>query len=159
MKKLTALLLLCSLLLTGCGTTPKEPVTFYYLNTNYEEDMSSAIGSELREASGHREDLTYLLALYLMGPAGEDLVSPLPDSTTVLSVEHHGSNVTITLSEPTEVLTDAQFTMACSCLTLTCLELTTATNVTIKSGDHAVTLDTHHLLLQDLITADKEEFQ
>lgn len=159
MKQLTAMILLCTLLLSGCGDTLKEPVTFYYLNSNYEEDMSPAIGSEQREAAGHRDDLMYLLALYLMGPAVEDLRSPLPRGTTLQSIEQHGANIILTLSDMSDSLADARFTMACSCLTLTCLDLTDATNITIISGDRSITLNANNLLLQDLITTDTEESQ
>ena len=159
MKRLTAIFLLCIFLLSGCGDTLKDPVTFYYLNSGYEEDMSSAIGSELREASGHRDDLKYLMALYLMGPAEEDLQSPLPAGTTIQSAQRHDKNVTLTLSDVSDSMTDARFTLACGCLTLTCLDLTDASSVTIISGDRSLTLDADDLLLQDLITADTEESQ
>ena len=159
MKRLTALLLLFALFLSGCGNELKEPVTFYYLSSNYEEDMSSAIDSERREAAGHRDDLMYLMALYLMGPADEDLHAPLPGDTTVQAAEMHGTNVTITLSDVSDSMTDFQFTVACSCLTLTCLDITEATNVTIISGDRSITLDANDLLLSDLVTANMEEPQ
>lgn len=157
MKRLTAILLLCTLFLSGCGDTLKEPVTFYYLNSNYEEEMASVIGTEQREASGHRDDLMYLMALYLMGPATEELQSPLPQGTTIRSAEQHGPNITICLSDLSGDLTDARFTLAYTCLALTCLDLTDATKVTINSGDHSITLDLEDLLLQDLITPHLEE--
>lgn len=159
MKRLTAILLLCSLFLSGCGNSLKEPVTFYYLSINYEEEMSPAIASEQREASGHRDDILYLMALYLMGPADEDLYSPLPKDTTIQSAEQHGTNVTITLSDIPNSMTASRFTLVCSCLTLTCLELTEATNVTINSGDRSITMSAEDLLLQDLITAGTEDTQ
>lgn len=159
MKRLTAFLLLLIFFLSGCTDTLKEPVTFYYLNRSFEDDMTSAIGSELREAAGHRDDLMYLMALYLMGPADEELQSPLPIGTTIQSAEHDGKNVVLTLSDVTGTMTDARFTMACGCLTLTCLNLTEADNVTIISGDRLITMNTSDLLLQDLITADTEESQ
>lgn len=159
MKRLTALLLLCALFLSGCADTLKEPVTFYYLNSSYEEDMSAPIGSEQRESSGHREDLTYLLALYLMGPAAEELQTPLPAGTRLLSAERSGSRITVTLSDCADTLSDARFTLACGCLALTCLEITEAKTITINSGERSLTLEADNLLLQDLVTAGTEYVQ
>ena len=159
MKRLTAFLLLLIFFLSGCTDTLKEPVTFYYLNRSFQDDMTSAIGSELREAAGHRDDLMYLMALYLMGPANDELQSPLPLGTTIQAAEQNGKHVTLTLSDVTDTMTDARFTMACSCLTLTCLNLTDAADVTIISGDRIITMSADDLLLQDLITADTEEPQ
>jgi len=54
-------------------------------------------------------------------------------------------------------MTDAQFILACSCLTMTCLELTDAEHVTINSGDRSVTMSKSTLLLHDLTTGAKTE--
>ena len=153
MQRLIATLLLLSLLLTGCADRLKEPVTFYYIRAGYDMDMSDVMGSEQREAAGHRDDLSYLLALYLMGPAEDELLSPLPHGTSILSAEQTGSTVTLHLSDTSESMTDAQFTLACSCLTMTCLDLTEATHITIISGDRSVTMNADMLLTQDLTTA------
>ena len=157
MKKMIALLLLGTLLLSGCSDQLKEPVTFYYIRTNYEEDMSAIIGSEQREASGHRNDLSYLMALYLMGPSEEELSSPLPADIDIVTAEKQGSGVILQLSDTTDSMTDVHFTLACSCLTLTCLEITNADYVTINSGERSVTLEADELLLQDLITGNRME--
>ena len=153
MQRLIIMLLLLSLLLTGCTDRLKEPVTFYYIRTDYDMDMSPVMGSERREAAGHREDLSYLLALYLIGPADEELQSPLPQGASILAAEQIGPAVTLHLSDTSESMTDAQFTLACSCLTMTCLDLTEATHITIISGDRSVTMDADMLLTQDLTTA------
>ena len=59
-------------LLSGCGffgERIREPVTFYYLCADYQEKLCCVIVPEEREASGHSGDLSYLLALYQIGPA------------------------------------------------------------------------------------------
>lgn len=157
MKRLISLLILFSLLLAGCGEKLKEPVTFYYVRAGYESDMTSIIDSELRESSGHRGDLSYLLALYFMGPADEELLSPLPEGTSIVSVSRSGASITLHLSDTSDSITDNQFTLACSCLTLTCLELTDAESVTIISGHRSVTMNADTMLLQDLTTANYTE--
>lgn len=157
MQRLIIIFLLLCLLLTGCTDRFKEPVTFYYIRTGYDMDMSAIMGSERREAAGHREDLSYLLALYLMGPAEEELRSPLPQGVSILSAEQTDSTVTLHLSNTDESMTDAQFTLACGCLTMTCLDLTEATHITIISGDRSVTMNADMLLTQDLTTAAETE--
>lgn len=152
MKRLISILLTV-LLLSGCTEQLKEPVSFYYVRSGYEEDMSNIIGTERREAAGHRGDLSYLMALYFMGPADEELLAPLPGNVHILSVTHKGQEVILHLSETDDSVTDAQFTVACACLTLTCLELTGAETVTIISGNRSVRLDEENLLLRDLPAA------
>lgn len=160
MKRIVAMILLMALLLCGCADKMREPVTFYYVRDSFEEDMSQVIGTEQREASGHRDDLLYLLALYLMGPAEDSLVSPLPSYTTILSAEQIDSTVTLQLTDTTASLSDGQYTLACSCLALTCLEITDAEYVTINSGNRSVTLGKDSLVLLDLTTgAGTEEIQ
>ena len=152
MKRLISIFL-AVLLLSGCTEQLKEPVSFYYIRSGYEEDMSNIVGVERREASGHRGDLSYLMALYFMGPADEELLAPLPGNTHMLFVALNGSQVVLQLSDTADSVSNAQFTVACACLTLTCLELTGAETVTILSGTRSVTLDEERLLLRDLSTA------
>ncbi len=55
----------------------KNPVTFYYPRREYQYGAEDGvISSEQREASGHADDLHYLLSLYLIGPSSDELVSP-----------------------------------------------------------------------------------
>lgn len=152
MKRITAVLLLLSLLFSGCAEHMKEPVTFYYVRSNYQEDMTEIITSEKREASGHRDDLSYLMALYFMGPTEEGLRSPVPRGTTLYKTELVENTVILNISDTEKTMTDSEFTLACACLTLTCLELTDAQSVTINSGDRSVTMGADALILQD--TAD-----
>ena len=157
MRRIAALLILLCLLLSSCGDRIKDPVTFYYIRDNYTEDMSAILGSEKREASGHREDLSYLMALYFMGPAEEKLHSPIPRGTSLFRAAQEGNTIFLQLSDTSDSMTDAQFTLACSCLTLTCLEITDAEYVTINSGDRSVTMGKGTLLLKDQITAAETE--
>ena len=82
---LTAATLIC--LLPGCAERVKEPVTFYYLRENPSRGLGPEIAGEIREGSGHRDNLRYLLAFYLMGPADKELTSPLPRGTVLYQLE------------------------------------------------------------------------
>lgn len=153
MKRLTALCLVFSFLLSGCalfGERIKDPVTFYYVRAEYAySSTESVLGSEEREASGHRHDLSYLMALYLIGPSDEALVSPLPRGTRFYSIEEKENSLLLHLSDTAGVLSDSDFTIACACLTMTCLELTKAEEVTIISGERTVTMSRDNLTLFD----------
>lgn len=150
MKHMVCLILVCSLFLTGCsiiGEHIKEPVTFYYVRESYQKDMMQVIDSEVREASGHREDLTYLLALYSMGPSRKDLKSPLPRNTTIVPIARSDDSIELQLSENSQNIKDADLTLASACIALTCMELTNVQQVTVTCGERTITLKEDNLLL------------
>lgn len=149
--RILCLILSLSILLSGCGffgERIKEPVTFYYLCGSYQENLCCVIASEEREASGHVGDLSYLLALYLMGPINDEYVSPLPVGITIASQIDDG-HILLELPDTAHMLSDIEFSMTCACLTLTCLEITSAEDVTILSGDRAKTMSHSTLTLYD----------
>ncbi len=153
MKQIVVLLLVFSLFFTGCGffgERIKEPVTFYYLCDKYQEDLCCVIVSEEREASGHLGDLSYLLALYRMGPAGKEMISPLLPGIG-LSSSREGNHITLELTGLTSALSDIDLTLASTCLTLTCLEISDAEAVTILCGDRIKHMRSADLILHDTI--------
>jgi len=151
LKRVFCLILAFSLLLSGCsffGERIKAPVTFYYLCDKYQEELCCVIASEEREASGHVGDLPYLLALYLMGPTSDELLSPLRAGTRISSVLED-DHIYLELSGIADSMSDIDFSLACACLTLTCLDITDAKEVTIRSGDRTKTLSHELLTLYD----------
>lgn len=160
MKQLLSLILVFCLLLSGCSITGdwvKEPVTFYYINENYRSNMQQVIASEIREASGHREDLSYLLALYSMGPATEGLMSPLPTNTSIIPTEHADGKIQLTLSSHASTLSDADFTLAGTCIALTCMELIEIDLVSVVCGDRDITIREDNLLLENILVQKTQE--
>ena len=162
MRKRLLCLFLC-LALSGCGVSSRynEPVIFYYLRETYQySDSSGVISAEVREAVGHRDSLSYLLALYLMGPSEEDLRSPFPKDVRILSVEQGSTSIHLELNEAAAHLSDAELSLACACLTLTCAGLTGAEVVTVTSGARSITMTPDSLTLYDDVTpATTEETQ
>ena len=150
-------LILAFSLLSGCGERVKEPVTFYYLRSGYQENMDTMIASETREASGHRDNLRYLLAFYLMGPADKELSSPLPRGTVLYALEQETDSVTITLSDTSASLSDSEFSLACACLSMTCMELVPAEEVTVASGSRSLTLRRDNLILTDTLKPEEDK--
>ena len=145
------LLLLLLALLPGCSERSKEPVTFYYLRQNYQENMDTLIASEVREVSGHRDDLKYLLSFYLMGPADKELCSPLPRGAVLYQLEQTDTELTITLSDTSSTLSDGEFTLASACLSLTCMDLLPLESVTVASGSRNRTIRRSDLILTDTV--------
>lgn len=163
MKRLFCLILAACLLLSGCSLSSggvREPVRFYYLRSEYQYDTpDGVIASEIREAAGHTHDLPYLLALYLIGPSEDELVSPIPRGTRIYSAVTEGDTVTLTLSDTGKTMTDGEFSLACACLALTSMEITGAGAVTIQSGERNVTMTSDNLTLYDGGPAATEETQ
>lgn len=162
MKRCFGACLIICLLLSGCtlGERLKEPANFFYLRCEYQYfSQNGVIASEERETSGHRNDLSYLMALYLMGPADEEMVSPLPKGTRILKAEQDAEGVILQLSDLDSVLSDTDFSLACACLSLTCFELTDSQSVTINSGERSVTMERGTLSLYDGSTAAQKETQ
>ena len=158
MKRLICILLIFCLSASFCacsiwGSRLKEPVTFYYQRTNYQYNaQDGVIYSEERESSGHAEDLSFLLALYIAGPVSNELTCPFPGDTKLLSVTKTENIVQIELSDIGNKISDSQFSLACACMTLTCLELTDVPNVTILSGDRITQLNRDSILMYDYIS-------
>ena len=150
-KRVLCLILALCLFLSGCsfpGNRIHSSANFYYLCDSYQEDLCCVIVSEEREASGHEGDLSYLLALYLMGPTNDEHVTPLPAGTRI-SAQKDDSHIVLKLSNPITTLSDIDFTLACACLTMTCLEITDAEDVTIHFEDRERTMNRDQLTLYD----------
>lgn len=138
------------LLLSGCRLDSAfETASFYYLDAGYADRMSDPIRKEQKEITGHAGDLSYLMHLYLMGPSGEGLKSPLPGSCTLISIENREGVIQVKLSDTRNSLTESEFSLACACLTLTILDFTQAQAVTITSGTRKVSMNTQTLTLYD----------
>ena len=160
MNRLICSLLCFCLLLTGCsmsGERIKEPVVFYYVREDYRKDMDPVIASEIREASGHSEDLSYLLALYSIGPSQKDLKAALPRNTKIVLTERTEEHIVLTLSEGVLTMTDADYTLASACLSLTCMELIAVPQVTIVCGDRTITMQRDTILLEQNLTDHAQE--
>lgn len=153
MKRMMALLMLVCTLLTACGvqnTKNQNSLTFYYLEKEYSYNgNSSVIASEIRDASGHRRDLSYLMALYLMGPTEEEHTMPLPAGTRIYGSELDNGSIMLQLSDAANSLSDSEFTLACACLSLTCFDFSDAGSVCVQVGERSTTLSRDSLTLLD----------
>lgn len=153
MKRIFPLFLIICLCLSGCsslGERIKEPVKFYYPRSEYTYFSSEGvIVSEEREASGHKDDLNYLLVFYLMGPTQEGLQAPLPVTTKILSLSDWNNELIIQITNYDDILSDVDFSLACVCISLTCFELTDYDAITVKSGNRSVSISRDSAVLYD----------
>lgn len=155
MKPILSLILAVLMLvsLCGCDSTAIDPVTFYYCRepdsfVYFKED--SVIRSETRDLTGHQDDLRYMISLYLAGPLDEGLVCPFPTNTRLLAAIKIGNTIRIDLSDVDDSLSDIQFSLACGCLSLTCMRFTSCTEVIITSGSRTTNINTDNLVLYDV---------
>ena len=144
---------LCLLLLCGCGRKGKplfDPVYFYYPRTEYDYGSAdSAITWEAMDSTGHMDDFEFLLSEYFAGPIDEGLVNPFPVGTTLLSARLEGDDFLLEVSAEALELPEHQFTLGCSCLSMTCFELTQAETVTVSCGEKSLTIRRNGMLLAD----------
>ncbi len=165
MRRFVCLLLALLLIpaLWGCDSRPEEPVepvNFYYLRIQDPNGLvhgtaDSVVLGEVREALGLRSDLTALLDLYLLGPETPAVRSPFPEGTGLVGWELDQGVLQISLTSEFTALKDLDLTLACACLTRTCLELVQADSVQILSQDPdsgasvSVTLSPDDLIFTD----------
>lgn len=171
MKRILSLLLITALLLSGCALSSSqanEPVLFYYLRQhNQQEDYDlffseGAIGAEEREISGHRDDLNYLLALYMQGPKNSTLLFPFPVGSKIVETRMEGSRLTIVMNAISSRFNEMDVTISCACIAKTCMELADVTAVTVEShgpDDRVLfsrTFTNENLILEDTATLPPE---
>ena len=152
MKRIFAVLLVF-LILCGCSAQSQQSsnsITFYYLKQAYTFGQSGeSIVAEQRDSSGMRRDLSYLMSMYLLGPVEEDHISPLPQGTRIQCTTKENERVQLELSEAARSLSDIEFSIACSCLSMTCFDITNTTEVTVINGERSITMTPDRLILTD----------
>ncbi len=166
-RRITAIALILSfLLLWGCGTQSPEkemgsPIKFYYkVSDDRFGTTKQATEFELFDAVGHETDYSWILEAYFNGPSSQELLAPFPKSMRLISAQREDSVLRVNLSEELSRLTGIDLTVACSCITLTCLELEGIETVTITAngrsmdGKYAISMSREDLLLEDFGATD-----
>lgn len=161
MKRILCLILALLLVtLSGChyrkGGDILEPVEFYYPRKSASFIYGTENGvltAEIREASGHVDDLNYLLTMYFYGPQDDNLRSPFPAGCALRGIRVEDDTLYIRLSESFTTLEGTELTLACAALANTCFSITDFTSVCIdsKSDKRTVSmmLDKDSLLFAD----------
>ena len=153
MKRIAAFIIAIAALLSACstiGTSMESSATFYYLHKEYVYGSDgSVIVPEAKAASGSRMSLAYLIALYAMGPTAEEHVMPYPADTKISCTESDNGDVILSLSDSASALSDSEFTLASTCLALTCFDAVGCSRVTVKLGDRSITMGRGSIVLKD----------
>ena len=162
MKQITLSIVILSLFISlcGCGQTSEPnvvmPTVFYYhTDLNSKEDFNDIFVAEIREGVQYQDDHILLLNSYFAGPESENLVNPFPSGLDAVSLEATGDTAYVVLSEKIAKLSALDLTMACSCLSLTLLELTQCDYVQISAENNLladqefITIGRDTLLLSD----------
>lgn len=140
MKKILCVLqaIVCVLSLFGCsiGANQSEyQVSFYYprVKLNYGQE-DGVISSEMRDVQDRSEDLSYIIRLYLSGPAGSEFYSPFSEDVRLVSLESVDSQLHIVLdAKSMSQNTQLQNTLAYASLAKTCLNLTDYNSIHINT--------------------------
>ena len=158
MKRLTVLIsaLLALLLAVGCqsGHSPDEPVKYYYPNATISYGTEEGfLSCELRE--GKNKLPADSISEYLRGPVDSAFSSPFPNGTALVQYQLTEDTAYLILTDSYATLTGLDLSVANACLSMTVLELTGATNVSIRcesaliDGNTAVVLNRSSTLLYD----------
>lgn len=161
MKRWIALILIgLSLIhLAGCEKEAPAPAgpAFYYCTADISYSMdSTAIRAEYRENAA-QNILQEMLVKYFAGPSSADLRSPFPIGMKLVEVRMDSGTVYITVSDALATLSGLELTLACSCITLTCLAYAGAEQVVISANDalldgqKSIIMDQNTLLLLDTV--------
>ena len=161
MKKATSMILamLLAFILSGCGGTAEslqEPVPFFYPEKVQEDgSITNVIRAEQREGKAFGDDLELLLTVYLAGPKDPSLYSPFPAHTELSKVTVSDGKVIIRFAESFGELSSLDRTIACACISKTCMEFTGAELVeifaenTLFDGVESIVISRQNLLTMD----------
>jgi len=154
---LLPLLLLC--LIFGCSSKAEQlqqPVSFFYPEKAQEDgSIFNVIRSEEREGSAFGDDLHLLLVSYLSGPRDTALYSPFPAQLKLIEATCYEGTVTLLFDESFGALSGLDRTIACACVSQTCLAFTGADSVrifaenTLFNGGESIEISRESILTQD----------
>ena len=154
MRRILAIVLCLAMLCTLCACSQEKEIRFYYARKDvvYGE-ADGVIASEVRDVTGHEQDLAYLLMLYLEGPHADTLTAPYPRGTSLSHLEIQDGTITVLLSSAFGHLQGLDHTIACACIAYTCFGVSDCDSVTIKSkmpGSGTMTLTRDSVILADM---------
>lgn len=156
LRTIAVILLLCTL--CGCAGqfSQTTPIYFYYLRSDISyTGTTGVISSDLRDDLDPSAPLLQILEQYLSGPDGDDLLSPFPEDIEIVSAVQKDNLLLLEFNDRLSSLSGMDLTLACACITKTCLGLTDATSVSIRSkgaaldGAAQITMTADSLLLLD----------
>lgn len=171
MKKLISLVLGCAVLL-GCGCAcaarqaaeQDEAYDLYFavrdLSSAGSGDAISTEASPVRKDDGRstQELAATLMDQLLSGPSRENLKSPIPAGTALLSVTIDGSRAQVDLSSPYGTLSGVALTLADYCITLTLTQLPEIQTVSVTvRGQELAYRENQSFSAEDILLSSNED--
>ena len=145
MKRIICLLICLGYLLCGCQK--QDTIQFYYQRASYQYGTEDGvIAVEKRDVSSNPSDLSFIIALYLVGPHNTEYKVPFAGKAKLLGIEKENNILTLTFTDTELYQSKLEFTLSCACLAMTCMELENVDCVTIVSGERT------HSLTRDVLT-------
>lgn len=165
MKKLLLLLIVC--LLCGCANTnsgPQKPISFFYITRTADyEPGQTLIRQKTVDATDLGASSEDILRAYLQGPVDDpELETPFPAGTELVSTRQSGDVLIVTLSSQFAQLSGIHLSVACACITKTCLPLFDAQIIRIRAygntldGAEYIEMDAESVLLLDIVIPESE---
>ena len=148
MRKTACILIpLLLLLLAGCSVTlpwaQKEEqgqTALYYVRADAGDLTEDVIVAEY-PADVNVYNLQQLLERYFEGPASDELASPFPEGTSVISARSGGQSGEIVLSAAFFTLDGVEKTLACCALTKTVCEYTGLSSITLTDETGQISME------------------
>lgn len=157
MKRITSILLCLLLLLCGCEKTDEyqKPARFYYLSSQVDYASGNAIIDYQTVETSQMGQTVHILRSYLQGLDDSRFVSPFPTDLQLHTYRLEENVAYLVFSDELAELTNLDLTLACSCIALTCMDLTGASQVSIEAessllgGQKTILLDKASMQLTD----------
>lgn len=163
MKRILTAIIVILLLIPFCGCEKSNdfrvPVNFYYCTDPIGYNSADAvISAEVREGEGYGEHVQAILELYLKGPVDDGFRRPFPAGVCVENITVADNQVTVFLSREFSQLADHSLTLACTCISMTVMDLTDCDMVriqvadTLLDGNEYIEINRENLLFLDEYT-------
>ncbi len=150
-----------ALLLWGCvdskgDSDMKLPFRFYYRTTEEPGVLNQEpMNYELREVYGHETDYRWVLDQYFQGPQSDNLAAPFQKTTKLIQVTLVDGQMKLVVSDDLGGLSGIDLTIACACITRTCLGFEGVESVSISAesvalaGKSAIVMHPGNMMLED----------
>lgn len=160
MKKIFCIILVITIMTcTACQIESEKPlstITVYYKASELTFGSAEGVITPYAlDATGHKDDIEYLLNAYFSKIPSGNCADTFPAGTRVVSISLDALTAKVVLCDEFAKIGDLDLTIACACLTQTVISLTGCQEVIISAetaqldGNNFITLSRDSYLLLD----------
>ncbi len=138
MKKILifALIVVLMICFIGCGSNESnivKPVNVYYCweEVDYNSEMG-IIAADQMDFNDWNGRMLAFMNFYISAPVKEGMVSPFPAGASINSIVYQNGALKVQLNLLFSRLSSSELTIACTCISLTLFELTSADSVSFS---------------------------